>query len=128
MRCSKTNRASKSAGFAEPPGGKAEVELRNVGDTYTVHDCVLAFPVPSVASEILDFAGRWGKERVPQRRPINLGTHLREGRKGPGRTPRPCCTSAFRASRSPTARYGPFTPGGAATTLTTRNGCRPASR
>ncbi len=61
---------------------RAQVELRNVGDAYTVHDCVLAFPVPSVASEILDFAGRWGKERVPQRRPLNVGTHLREGRKG----------------------------------------------
>ena len=61
---------------------RSQVELRNLGDAYSVHDCVLAFPVPSVASEILDFAGRWGKERIPQRRPLNVGTHLREGRKG----------------------------------------------
>jgi alpha-galactosidase len=61
---------------------RSQVELRNLGDAYSVHDCVLAFPVPSVASEILDLAGRWGKERVPQRRPLNVGTHLREGRKG----------------------------------------------
>ena len=61
---------------------RSQVELRNLGDAYSVHDCVLAFPVPSVASEILDLAGRWGKERIPQRRPLNVGTHLREGRKG----------------------------------------------
>ena len=61
---------------------RSQVELRNLGDAYTVHDCVLAFPVPSAAGEILDFAGRWGKERIPQRRPLTVGTQLREGRKG----------------------------------------------
>jgi alpha-galactosidase len=32
--------------------------------------------------ETLDFAGRWGKEKVPQRQPITVGTHRREGRQG----------------------------------------------
>ena len=56
--------------------------MTNLGEPYEVNDLVLAFPVPAVGREILDMAGRWGKERVPQRRPLTVGTHLREGRKG----------------------------------------------
>lgn len=62
---------------------RGRVELSNTGaDAYALDDCVLTFPVPPVAQEILDFAGRWGKERVPQRRSLGVGTHLREGRRG----------------------------------------------
>ena len=44
--------------------------------------------------------GRWGKERIAQRSPLQVGLHLRENRKGrTGPTRRPCCTSAPRASR-----------------------------
>ena len=32
--------------------------------------------------ELLDFAGRWGRERVPQRSPFRVGIHLRENRHG----------------------------------------------
>ena len=78
---------------------------------------------------MLDLAGRWGKERVPQRRPLDVGTHLREGRRGrTGRTPRRCCTSARPASTSPAARSGPCTRAGAATTRTTPSGWPAASR
>jgi alpha-galactosidase len=56
--------------------------INNVDDPYVVDDCVIAFPIPQSAREILDFAGHWGKERVPQRRPLTVGVHLREGRKG----------------------------------------------
>lgn len=49
---------------------------------YTVDDLTLALPVPSHAREVLDFAGRWGKERTPQRRELVVGAHEREGRKG----------------------------------------------
>ena len=38
--------------------------------------------MPQVASELFDMAGRWGKEKTPQRRQFVVGTHLREGRKG----------------------------------------------
>jgi alpha-galactosidase len=51
-------------------------------ETYALDDLVLAFPVPAAATELLDFAGRWGLERVPQRTPFGTGTHLRENRKG----------------------------------------------
>ena len=62
---------------------RARTEVINLGeDPYAVDDCVIAFPIPQSAREILDFAGHWGKERVPQRRPLGAGMHLREGRKG----------------------------------------------
>ncbi|MGW8483131.1 alpha-galactosidase [Microbacterium sp. NPDC055903] len=39
-------------------------------------------PVPARARELLDFTGRWTRERSPQRRPVAMGTHLRESRRG----------------------------------------------
>jgi alpha-galactosidase len=62
---------------------RARAEVINLGeDPYAVDDCVIAFPIPQHAREILDFAGHWGKERAPQRGPFGVGVHLREGRKG----------------------------------------------
>nr|WP_300144869.1 alpha-galactosidase [Propionicimonas sp.] len=62
---------------------RSRARLTNTGSTdYQLNDLVLAYPVPVVASELLDLTGRWGKERVPQRRPFTIGTHLREGRRG----------------------------------------------
>ena len=51
-------------------------------ETYGLQDLVLALPVPAVAREVFDLAGRWGKERTPQRRGLGVGVHLREGRRG----------------------------------------------
>ncbi|GAA0496253.1 alpha-galactosidase [Paractinoplanes deccanensis] len=57
--------------------------LRNERDEpYTLNDLVLSFPVPAEAAELLDFGGRHNLERVPQRRPLGTGIHLRENRKG----------------------------------------------
>jgi alpha-galactosidase len=61
---------------------RARATVRNTGARYQLDDLSLAFPIPQRAREILDFAGRWGLERVPQRRPLTVGSHLREGRKG----------------------------------------------
>ncbi|MFV0429734.1 MAG: alpha-galactosidase [Arachnia sp.] len=62
---------------------RARVELRNLGDRdFQLDQLVVAFPVPSRAREILDFAGRWAVERAPQRLPLVTGTHRREGRRG----------------------------------------------
>ena len=62
---------------------RSQAVLTNTGDDgYALNDLVLAFPVPQHAREILDFAGRWAKERTPQRRELGVGIHLREGRKG----------------------------------------------
>ncbi len=60
---------------------RAEV-TNTADDDYQLDDLVLAYPVPAQAREILDMAGRWGKERVAQRGILGVGTHLREGRHG----------------------------------------------
>ena len=49
---------------------------------YALEELTLALPVPDEADELLDLAGRWAKERVPQRRAFTVGTHLRENRRG----------------------------------------------
>jgi alpha-galactosidase len=72
------------------PGGvvRMQAELTNTATgapseaDYQLDGLVLAYPLPSQANQILDFAGRWGKERTPQRRELVVGTHLREGRHG----------------------------------------------
>ncbi len=61
---------------------RMRAQLTNTGAEYTLDDLVLTLPVPDRAGEILDLAGRWGRERSPQRAPFAVGTHLREGRKG----------------------------------------------
>ncbi len=61
---------------------RAQAALTNEGEPFEVNELNLAFPLPARAREIMDFAGRWSKERTPQRRPLTVGTHLREGRHG----------------------------------------------
>ncbi|MGO2558777.1 alpha-galactosidase [Brachybacterium sp.] len=57
--------------------------LTNTGATpYALDELTLALPVPAEAEELLDFAGRWTRERTPQRRDFTVGTHLRENRRG----------------------------------------------
>ncbi|WP_308466197.1 alpha-galactosidase [Rathayibacter soli] len=61
---------------------RTRATLRNDGDDYQLDELSLALPLPPRARDILDFAGRWSKERAPQRRELTVGTHLREGRHG----------------------------------------------
>ncbi|MEV0390384.1 alpha-galactosidase [Nonomuraea sp. NPDC050643] len=57
--------------------------VRNDGDDdYRVDAVSAVLPVPDRAGELLDLAGRWSRERQPQRGPFNVGVHLREGRRG----------------------------------------------
>ncbi|WP_240638784.1 alpha-galactosidase [Microbacterium sp. ABRD28] len=59
------------------------VTLRNTGDSaFTVDRLQATFPLPWDATEILDTTGHHLRERAPQRRPLALGTHLRESRRG----------------------------------------------
>ncbi|HMR48844.1 MAG TPA: alpha-galactosidase [Arachnia sp.] len=60
---------------------QARVTNTGVG-AYLVDSVALALPVPTRADALLDFAGRWAKERVLQRRPFTVGAHTREGRHG----------------------------------------------
>ncbi|MEU8817095.1 alpha-galactosidase [Actinoplanes sp. NPDC048796] len=67
------------------PSGLARqrATVRNDHDVpYVLNDLVLSYPVPAEATELLDFAGRHNRERVPQRSPLRAGIHLRENRKG----------------------------------------------
>jgi alpha-galactosidase len=57
--------------------------LTNLADTpYEVAELAAVLPVPDLALELLDLAGRWAGERQPQRHPWPVGTWLREGRHG----------------------------------------------
>jgi alpha-galactosidase len=49
---------------------------------YVLADLRCAVPVPATATEVLDFTGRWGKEKIPQRHPLRHGAWSRESRRG----------------------------------------------
>ncbi len=49
---------------------------------YALDGLVLALPVPSEATELLDLTGRHLRERSPQRTPFAVGTRIRDGRRG----------------------------------------------
>lgn len=54
-------------------------ELINLGnDDYSLTQLAFWLPLPDRAEEVLDFTGRWLKERQPQRRPISYGLTTRE--------------------------------------------------
>ncbi len=70
---------------------RSRATVTNRGDAdYQLDELLLAYPVPARAREVLDFGGRWLKERVPQRLPLAVGAHRRESRHG-----RPGHDSAF---------------------------------
>ncbi|HET6968284.1 MAG TPA: glycoside hydrolase family 36 N-terminal domain-containing protein, partial [Ornithinibacter sp.] len=66
----------------EPSGlVRARACVTNVADDgFTVDALTLAMPLPAGLDELLDFGGRWGHERVPQRQPLHTGIHSRENR------------------------------------------------
>lgn len=62
---------------------RLRARLTNTGTgPYRLDELTPSLPVPAKADELLDFAGRWTKERTPQRRAFTVGTHLRENRRG----------------------------------------------
>lgn len=57
--------------------------LTNTGSTdYQVHQLSAVFPLPASATTVQDATGRHLKERTAQRRPLTVGAHVREGRRG----------------------------------------------
>ena len=57
--------------------------LTNTGsDAYTPQTLTCLVPLPAYATEVLDFTGRWAKEKVPQRAPLRYGAWSRENRRG----------------------------------------------
>jgi len=51
-------------------------------EPYIVDGVEAALPVPAQATELMDFTGRWVREKHPQRRAFDMGSWVREGRRG----------------------------------------------
>ncbi|HEY3953827.1 MAG TPA: alpha-galactosidase [Streptosporangiaceae bacterium] len=49
---------------------------------YSLADVCTLLPLPGRAAEVLDFTGKWCRERAPQRSPLTFGSYLREVRRG----------------------------------------------
>lgn len=67
------------------PGGSLRLRhsLTNTGaDPYVLDALEVVLPLPDTFEEILDFTGRWGRERSPQRHRLADGLWLRENRNG----------------------------------------------
>ena len=58
------------------------VGVENLGDDFNLEELSIYLPLPYRAQESMDFAGRWIKERQPQRREIQAGQFVREVREG----------------------------------------------
>jgi alpha-galactosidase len=51
-------------------------------EPYVVDGVEAALPVPAQAAELMDFTGRWVREKHPQRRAFDMGSWVRENRRG----------------------------------------------
>lgn len=62
---------------------RARAGVRNLAEEpYQLDELLIGLPLPGQARELLDFAGRWGKERQPQRQALVIGEHRRDNRRG----------------------------------------------
>ncbi|MFJ4224340.1 alpha-galactosidase [Microbacterium sp. NPDC089695] len=60
----------------------AALSPRHGDAPYTLDGALALLPLPERAAEILDFTGKWCRERAPQRTPFGFGTHLRAAHRG----------------------------------------------
>ncbi|RGA04608.1 alpha-galactosidase [Microbispora triticiradicis] len=56
--------------------------LNTATSPYSLDRLACLMPLPAQAGEVLDFAGRWARERSPQRAPLRQGAWSRENRRG----------------------------------------------
>lgn len=74
--------------YAMDPSGvlavSAAITRRTEGEPapYDLSQVLTLLPLPRRATEILDFTGKWSRERSPQRRTVAHGIHSREVRRG----------------------------------------------
>jgi alpha-galactosidase len=61
---------------------QAAVRNEHSTEDYAVAGLLLALPVPSEATELLDLTGRHLRERAPQRHPFHIGSSVRDNRRG----------------------------------------------
>ena len=75
------------AEFELEPTGVLRVQwsatsLAESGEPFDLAHLTALVPIPARAVELLDFSGRWSRERAPQRLPLVDGAHVREVRRG----------------------------------------------
>jgi alpha-galactosidase len=58
------------------------LDPRSAGEPYALGGLLTFVPIPERADEIVDFTGKWIRERSPQRIPLAYGGHRRESRRG----------------------------------------------
>jgi alpha-galactosidase len=61
---------------------KTSMTLTNLGDVYGLNELFYWLPLSERANQTLDFAGRWSKERNPQRKDISIGRWVRDSHEG----------------------------------------------
>ncbi|KQR24507.1 alpha-galactosidase [Agreia sp. Leaf335] len=62
---------------------RQRLSVRNEGSSvYSLASLDATLPVPARARELLDFTGRWPRERQPQRHDLGVGTWTRDSRHG----------------------------------------------
>ena len=61
---------------------KTAIVLTNNGEDYCLNELFYWLPLSDRATQTLDFAGRWSKERNPQRRDIAIGRWIRDSHEG----------------------------------------------
>jgi alpha-galactosidase len=49
---------------------------------YSLAGARTLIPLPGRATDVLDFTGKWCRERAPQRRPLTFGSYVRDVRRG----------------------------------------------
>lgn len=69
------------------PAGVLSVDMsiqnpQEAASAYVVDGLRALLPLPDRAVELLDFTGKWCRERAPQRLPFAFGTHARRARRG----------------------------------------------
>lgn len=75
-------------GYALDPAGVLKVDAtltrpaRTFAAEYRLAEVTALLPLPRRAAEVLDFTGKWCRERAPQRRPLAFGGHIRQSRRG----------------------------------------------
>ncbi|MEW2521308.1 alpha-galactosidase [Actinacidiphila alni] len=62
--------------------GQASTQAADGAAPYDLAALGLLLPLPERAGEVLDFTGKWSRERSPQRRPLHYGSYVREMRRG----------------------------------------------
>jgi alpha-galactosidase len=71
-----------AAGILAVSAGLTRRSGRGDADPYSLAGVCTLLPLPARATDVLDFTGKWCRERAPQRRPLTFGSYVRDVRRG----------------------------------------------